>query len=281
MRPPGGTADLGVARLHDLRREHELRSKGWGCRHAATCAGNPSFRQRAGDLGRSRMSQVRPTFQHVRWITAFAVLAAACVFIGQASAAAYGIASGKQCAGPINVGDPYICVAVISNTASDSHAKSLRIRLLQLDALPDPRHAAAQRTAGRTRPGRQRQPRLFHRGSVRNSAVGRRRLGQHHGDSADRRGQPHDLRGRSGDARHIDDQLPSRPDAREQRDHLSQHSRGHHRPLHAGVGDRPVHRRRRRVLPVALHFDLPTTPLDRNSGGYLVARKPCCPLESA
>src|SRR5262245_16802437 len=52
---------------------------------------------------------------------AFAVVAASLVFIGQAAAQpVYGIASGKQCAGPINVGDPYVCVASIDNTNSTS-----------------------------------------------------------------------------------------------------------------------------------------------------------------
>src|SRR5262245_18640007 len=66
------------------------------------------------------MSSRRRTF-----ITAFpaavAVVAASLVFIGQAAAQpVYGIASGKQCAGPINVGDPYICTASLDNTNSTS-----------------------------------------------------------------------------------------------------------------------------------------------------------------
>ena len=56
----------------------------------------------------------------VGWLAALAVLVASLVFIGEAAAAppVYGIATGKQCAGPLNVGDAYVCVASISNTNS-------------------------------------------------------------------------------------------------------------------------------------------------------------------
>src|SRR5262245_49823683 len=67
------------------------------------------------------MSARRRTLWKVVPYSAFAVLAASLVFIGQAAAQpVYGIASGKQCAGPINVGDPYVCVASIDNTNSTS-----------------------------------------------------------------------------------------------------------------------------------------------------------------
>jgi len=53
--------------------------------------------------------------------TAFVAVAASLIFAGSAAAQpVYGIASGKQCAGPINVGDPYVCVASIDNTNSTS-----------------------------------------------------------------------------------------------------------------------------------------------------------------
>src|SRR5262245_10764332 len=56
------------------------------------------------------------------WFAAFGVLAMSLLFIGRAAAQpAYGIASGKQCAGPINVGDAYVCTASIGNTNSTSH----------------------------------------------------------------------------------------------------------------------------------------------------------------
>ena len=55
------------------------------------------------------------------WVAALMVLVASLVFVGEAAAQPiYGIATGKQCAGPINVGDPYVCVASISNTNSTS-----------------------------------------------------------------------------------------------------------------------------------------------------------------
>ncbi len=55
------------------------------------------------------------------WLAALAVLVASLVFIGEAAAQpVYGIATGKECAGPINVGDAYVCVASISNTNSTS-----------------------------------------------------------------------------------------------------------------------------------------------------------------
>src|SRR5262245_14777075 len=67
------------------------------------------------------MRSRRWTLRAIVPYTAFAVFAASLIFIGQAGAVAYGIASGKQCAGPINVGDAYACVASIDNTNSDSH----------------------------------------------------------------------------------------------------------------------------------------------------------------
>ena len=50
------------------------------------------------------------------------MLAASLVLIAEATAAppVYGIATGKSCAGPLNVGDAYVCTASISNTNSSS-----------------------------------------------------------------------------------------------------------------------------------------------------------------
>src|SRR5215831_17845372 len=67
------------------------------------------------------MSARRWTLRAAVPCTALAVLALSLVFIGQAAAQpVYGIASGKQCAGPNNVGDPYICTASLDNTNSTS-----------------------------------------------------------------------------------------------------------------------------------------------------------------
>ena len=67
---------------------------------------------------RSRLRSGRP----VGWFAALAALAFSLLFIGSAVAAppVYGIATGKQCPGPLNVGDAYACTASISNTNSSS-----------------------------------------------------------------------------------------------------------------------------------------------------------------
>src|SRR5215831_6488782 len=67
------------------------------------------------------MSSRRWTLRAIVPSTAFAVIAATLIFVAQAAAQpVYGIASGKQCAGPINVGDAYVCVASLDNTNSTS-----------------------------------------------------------------------------------------------------------------------------------------------------------------
>ena len=60
--------------------------------------------------------------RRVRWFAAFTALAFSLLFVGSSAAAppVYGIATGKQCAGPLNVGDAYACVASIDNTNSSS-----------------------------------------------------------------------------------------------------------------------------------------------------------------
>src|SRR5580765_3424333 len=59
--------------------------------------------------------------RRVVWLGTLAVLAMSLLFVGAAAAAPiYGIANGKQCAGPLNVGDAYVCTASIDNTNSTS-----------------------------------------------------------------------------------------------------------------------------------------------------------------
>ena len=74
------------------------------------------------------------------WLAALAVLVASLVFIGEAAAQpVYGIATGKQCAGPMNVGDAYVCVASISNTNSTSLG-TVTTNLVAGPGLPPRRH---------------------------------------------------------------------------------------------------------------------------------------------
>ncbi len=67
----------------------------------------------------------------------------------------------------------------------------------------------------------------------------------------DRSGFPDALSGRHHPALGRDDQLQLRPDARQQRRHAPWGGRRHRRPLRPGLGHRPAHRRRQRLLPVA------------------------------
>ena len=82
----------------------------------------PSAWRRNVQGGVVRMKKARFAIGgRVGWLAGLAVLVASLVFVGEAAAQpVYGIATGKQCAGPINVGDAYVCVASISNTNSTS-----------------------------------------------------------------------------------------------------------------------------------------------------------------
>src|SRR5262245_28262806 len=89
------------------------------------------------------MSSRRWTLRTVVPCTAFVVLGASLIFIGQAVAQqVYGIASGKQCAGPINVGDAYVCVASISNTNSTSQGTVTTDQVVDVVFHPDGTTAA-------------------------------------------------------------------------------------------------------------------------------------------
>ena len=79
------------------------------------------------------------------WLGALAVLAVSLVFVGSAAAQpVYGIASGKDCAGPINVGDPYVCLASIDNTNSTSQGTVTTDQVVDHVFHPDGTVAATQ-----------------------------------------------------------------------------------------------------------------------------------------
>src|SRR5215471_17768467 len=94
------------------------------------------------------MSSRRWTLRTAVPCTALAVLALSLVFIGHAAAQpVYGIASGKQCAGPINVGDPYLCTASLDNTNSTSLGTVTTDQIQDVVFHPDGTVAATQTIA--------------------------------------------------------------------------------------------------------------------------------------